>query len=849
MATNPCGLSFEETVEIIKNNVLGGTYNGRTDVMRALLNAGFSYPEATEVTNWYYKIYRRIAKNRKPVVAATLSPTERREKVMASMAVDYLSGDTGGMPMSEPDLKHLESIYKKSADAATPSLKERFDEEANAFIAQFMPTYTNQLFSSSVYARPLLSTVFFVKSLLSNFFNGVERSLTDTIWDGKKMDFKFLGKFDGLGNKAFVNVLKGGVPATNLYQSEQTSGGSARLEEFPMGEQAKKSNVQQLYYGAMRLFTKWSNRLNSAPDTRGIFRSAERHFYQLMKERYRNLGKSDQEATQQALTDMDLDDRDAAIQAVEANFAKLGLPSTGKNGKRTSEFNVAVAEYRRRKRDNVIWEKAIQLSKNDFWKRNMTQQSELGFGDYGIFGLKVRLLSALRNKIAGENKSKLSAAFNMYAFGFLNGAANFAEDAIERMPLYGTVKLIALQARKKNVTDKMLIDDISRRQKDIIVKNVTTALFFLLAKEVEEKFCPSQKDKVSSGDIAGGFVPIGVCGIPAAIPPQMLPMYKVYQIINNDSKDDGEYFDTVLSILPILVQSNNMGLSGSIDRVVENVSKYKEAKRRGDSVKMTELIGANTKGITRMASDYVNNFLPLPSRLMNEAGTFTQRSQGGQQRQQELPFSVNDMGTPNGVFRTLGKMLISNLGNVTGVSELWIAAMGSNKPYAVDWQGRTTAQFRGSDIIGNGITYNQFDEVLIEAGVHPPYIPRTQKVKVDANAVVEEFLDEKVKSETKEVRYMTDEEYHNVSIALGKFNKDFFTFYYDGLVREIKEDKRLTQKSLRSLFEKTKGAAVEAIEIGKSHPDEIYQHVVDVWEGKDKKKKTRKVTETIYDEE
>ena len=119
----------------------------------------------------------------------------------------------------------------------------------------------------------------------------------------------------------------------------------------------------------MKFYTKWSNRFNAAPDTRGIFSNAERHFYQLSKEKYRALGKSDEEATQMALKDIELDDKAKAVEMATIKFNELKEPIFKKDGKTTtSEFNVAVSEYQRLHRNDEMWGRALHLSKNDFWK-------------------------------------------------------------------------------------------------------------------------------------------------------------------------------------------------------------------------------------------------------------------------------------------------------------------------------------------------------------------------------------------------------------------------------------------------------------------------------------------------
>lgn len=847
MAATPCGLSFQETVDIIKTKVLTGNYNGRQEVMQGLLDNNYTYSEAKEVTDYYFKVYNRLSesyKNSKPNVI--LTPEQKRQKQLNNIAVNYLNGKIGGVPVNDNDADHLQAIYEKVANADTPTLKEKYNEEASIFMQKFMPGYANEIFKTSVYARPLLSAVFFVKSLTSNLHAQLERYITNSLYDGKKMDFTTLSKFSDLANASMSNVLSGGIPATSLYQSEANIGwNKGRVEEFSLkGTDADGNKLKAGYFWLMKLMSKWSNRFNAAPDTRGIFSNAERHMYQLLKEKYRELGNDEKTATQNALQDMELDDRQTAINMAVAKFQELGLETTKKNGKYTSELLVAASEYQRIHRDEDIWAKALQLSKNDFWKRNMTAASEMGFGDYGIFGLKAQAFSAIRDKLEKHSKNKLASAFNLYAFGFINGAANFAEDAIERMPLYALVKLLFLQNTKGKTTDAELQRDISRRQKDIIVKNFLTVAFFLASKMAEKMLCPDREGKVDSGQISSGRTQIGPCGIPVLVPPQMMAMYKMYSIIDNFTDNDEEFFDTVLNVLPVLAQSNQVGLGGSIDKLGEDMANYGVAAKQGNEVKMEQYKVSGLKSVTRMGADMANSFLPIPSRLMAEVGVAVQKGRGVTQKQQDLPFAINEKGNPLSFLRTLGKVSVANLGNVTGVSEIMIAAKGSNKNYSVDWQGRKVAQFRGSDIVGNGIQYNRNDDVLAEAGVKAPYVSRLQNIEYEETKEEKKgFLNRDVELKTKKVRFMTDEEYFNVSRALGDFNKAFMDENGDEIIEVIKSDKVVAAKQLDLVFRASKKAALEALEKEKGGS---YEEILDYVNKKWNTKKNQIISQTTF---
>lgn len=831
--SNPCGLSYDHIVDIIKNKVMGGKYNSRQEVMDALVTDGFSYDEAKAVADFYYKIYNRLATNKKEKVPITLTGKQRTDRKIKNLAIDYLNGSVGAFQMSDQDFEHLEKIYEKQAAADTPTLKAKYDDEAAVFVQKFMPGYTDELFRSFVYAKPLLSGIFFIKSLTSNLYGQFERSFFNSIWDGKKIDYKGLNKFNDLANASALHVLEGGIPAASLYQAESgfdpTRG---RVEEYSIqGTAADANKKKATYYKLINFLSKWSNRFNAMPDTRGIFHNAERHFYQLSKEYYRNEGYSDADATAKALQDMELDDINSAKMMAEAKFKELGLEAYDKNDKPTNEFKVTVAEYQRRGREENRWKKALQLSKNDFWKKNMMLPTELGFGDYGLFGLKAQLLVRFRDYIEKRTKNKLASAFNLSAFGFINGAANFAEDALERVPPYAAVKLAFLQHKKGNVTDGELQNDIMRRQKDIIAKNLVTTSFFLFSRMIENLICGDKSGRETSSQISEGRTQIGPCGIPVIVPPQMLATYKWYRIIDAAVDNDEEFFGTVLNMLPVLVQANNVGLGGAADKFGTAVTNYVTASAAGDQVRA----GEEKQKMVNVAVDYGigvgNTFLPIPSRLGSELGVTAQRIQGQTQRQQPLPFAIDAAGNPKGAIDNFGKVAIASLGNVTGINDMVTAAIGSDRPYALDWLGRKVVQFRGSDITGSGIKYEAADDILAEAGVKPPYIYRLQKVKGedDSEKSKSRFLGIDVNEISTKQRYLTDREYFMASEALGNFNKEFFRDNQDDLIGMVNENKDFARKFIESVFQSTKRVAIEAIEKGIDNSDDIQAYINKKW--------------------
>lgn len=843
MAINPCGISYQQALKIIEDNVLTGNYNGRKEVMDGLLDAGYSYSEATEVTDTYFKIYKRVSSTFKPKPTIVPTAKEKARKRLNNMAVDYLNGKLQGFQMSSSDENKLLEFYEKADKADTPTLKEKFNEQANQFAQKFMPDYTNDLFKSNVYAKPLLSAVFFAKSITTNIHAQVERIITNTILrNPKAIDFTNLFKFGDLANQAALNVVKGGVPATSIQQTEQNLGaGKARLEEFSIsGTEAESNRAKATYYKAMNLITKWSSRFNNAPDTRGIYANAERHMYELLKEKYTEEGMSVADAKQAALEHMELSDREEAVRSMTAKFNELGLP-TG-----TSEFRVAVAEFQRRNRDNEIWSKSLELAKNDFWKRNMTVASKMGFGDYGIFGLKAQILTSIRNAVEKRSNSKAASAFNLFAFGFVNGAANFAEDAIERIPLYAAVKFGALQY-KKGSADAELAKDIARRQRDIIAKNIMTFTFFVAAKMAEELLCDEYAGRQSTKEISSGRVQTGICGIPMIIPPQLMVSYKLYKMIDEATDNDEDFWNSVLNMMPVIMQENQMGLSGTLDKVSEGAAKMVTAKANGQETYFREEGKKMMSNVVKSAVGYANSFLPIPSRLLSEAATVTTRTfERKAQPQMDLPFAIDEMGREKGWMASFGKVSVAALGNVTGINDIALAASGAQKTYAVDWLGRKVLQFRGSDIVGSGIQYTSADDIVASAGVATPYLSRLSKVTTEKiKEKSKDVTGGDVTSEVVKARYMTDEEFFNANVGMAMFNKEFFKEHEEGLVEMVKEDREDANKYLNGVFKKVKKRAVEAINEGMVTSEEVYGYISKSMQ--EDRRRARKTTKTVME--
>ncbi len=100
------------------------------------------------------------------------------------------------------------------------------------------------------------------------------------------------------------------------------------------------------------------------------------------------------------------------------------------------------------------------------------------------------------------------------------------------------------------------------------------------------------------------------------------------------------------------------------------------------------------------------------------------------------------------------------------------------------------------------------------------------------------FSGERIAKTTKTVRYLTDEEYFNVSVALGNFNKEYFEKNEAKMVALVKADKALARKEFKRVFTAVKKRAIEAVAEGKDTDAEILSYVKRTWEGKGKRRTT-----------
>jgi hypothetical protein len=311
-------------------------------------------------------------------------------------------------------------------------------------------------------------------------------------------------------------------------------------------------------------------------------------------------------------------------------------------------------------------------------------------------------------------------------------------------------------------------------------------------------------------------------------------------------KKDEDWSNLALKTLPVLTQENNLGLSGAIDKFGNSITNIGVASAQGNDVRLAEEKDKLVKNVVRMGADYANSFIPLPSRIISEVGVIGQKAQGLTQKQMDLPFAIDEVGNKKGAFETLSKVSLAALGNVTGINEISLAALGSKKNYAVDWQGRKIVQFRGSDITGSGVQYLKADDILATAGVPAPYLNRLEKIKVDENkSKTLTFDGKKINKTEKQIRYLTDEEYFNASVALGDFNREYFADNENEMIKLVKEDKGTSQKIFKSLFISTKKSAIEAVSKGKKTSSEIKSYI----ERKVGKRKSFKISDTDLQEE
>ncbi len=76
-------------------------------------------------------------------------------------------------------------------------------------------------------------------------------------------------------------------------------------------------------------------------------------------------------------------------------------------------------------------------------------------------------------------------------------------------------------------------------------------------------------------------------------------------------------------------------------------------------------------------------------------------------------------------------------------------------------------------------------------------------------------------------------------MALGDFNKEYFKSKSSEIIKAIKNNKTDAQSEIKSVFDKTKATAIEAVQEGKKTNKEILRHIKENWETEKKRTRTK----------
>lgn len=833
---NPCGLSYEKIVDIIKNARINKM--SKLDVTAELMANGLDYEEANEVANKYNSLYKN---NVKKVQKKDFTNFSEQEK---NVAKSYLDGVSSNLQMTQQDWDNVRDLYgkaKKAYDKGAKNLAASFSEKASLYIAERSSDLTGDVFSSFLHIKPLTSIGFLLNSTQANLFQRWENSVVESIrslFTKGYLDLRSLPAENRKFAYAYTKSLLGGaMPISDALETDV--GKSPFRSEYATLPQ---TGLKGWYYRALQTWNKIGGKLINTPDTFALVANSERHILQLYKEKYLADGDSIREATRKAYEAIALRDETTATSEVDALFTELGLEKFNKNGSTTSEYNLAVQEARRSGRDTEIVDKAMLLSKNDLFKEIMTKPSELGFIQTGLPGMLARLLDAVKRGVFGDlnkaGKFKKLVAFN--TFGYVNGSMAWLDKILEAHAGYALVKILAGQAQKKSVSDPEIIKDISRKQIQLIAKQFYVAAVLLalqgIKKILENTVCQGDSiDEIPQTKIINSTHQFTLCGrtIPMFFAPQLKIAYSwwdtVATLVKGEGGEDDEVLDLAFQPFIMAADESRWGET-KFHKMMQYKTDLLESK---NEVQKTETMGRMVKIGTDLGVNYANGFLPLPTRPLGEIGSLTNLAKGNTVKQQDVILSTDSEGQYTNMFSTIAKSGKVSLYNAIGITD-WMNSFGLKEGQeAIDYQGRKVGVLRNMYLVGDGVQYNKVDEMYALTGVKPPYLSRYMKVEdTDQPEKYKSILSNKgYELAVPKIQYLTNDEFAAAARGTARFYKEWWEENYDKVkekyLSENDDDKKFIIKDVEKISDvaNLSKKVIDAIDGGKTTEDDIYTYL------------------------
>jgi hypothetical protein len=825
-----CGISHNSIVNAIKNSIANAKTNGekfnKNHVVEELIKEGLSPIESNEIAKLYYSAYKS-----EMVTAIKKSDVIKSDKQFVKDATKVIEGVIPN-PINEQNEKKIRELYDKAKVAREAGAKtdaNRYELEANEFIVSLNPDVAREMsFSTFMYTSPLLTPRFAVSSYTANAIQSLNTSLRLLLNKGyMKLDFKGLKNHARLTAK---DILTGnGISAMDVRESEE---GSLTVRGERVEAPTKLASFRNV-------ISRIGKKIIDTPDTLGILLNAEKWYGALSLRNKLDAGLSIKEAVAKVQEEMSLRDINEAEAEVDEYFKKIGEDVNAKGFKNSLRYRIAVEEVRRSNRDAEIADRAFLKSSKAFYKERMTKETKLGFGDTGLFGMYARIAGEMRDNLrakaeanakAGNLKSSsLQNALSLKLFGFLSGSSAFIERSLELIPIYGAIKIGALQYKKGSAVDKIVKEDIKDRQMEILTNNISAMLYFTglqLIKAIAESNC-EEYSKVNALPNIESKYRTTICGkaVPLlAIPPQYELAFGFYNYFLNKKEITPDMYD-VLGAFTSIFQMSRWGSDAPSSKLAKLIDDASLAKQRGDEFSSSEYTAKALKVGFAIATDYATTSIGLPTPTVKNIANLVDYK--GEQYDIITPVGVSIKSSPTEFFlKSTVNAAAYSLANAVGIQGANIYNENKNLP-ALDWQGRPIYTLQAGYFVGDGVQYNKIDNLLAQNEVSPPYLDPYKEYEIKGKSTIIYKKDAlgKTKIEHKDVAYLNKEQFEAVQGAMIEYNQKWFEKHYDDYLK-YQDDEEYTNKSrLQKYFKRLETQALKAVEDGKETKESVKRYL------------------------
>lgn len=810
---NPCGISTTDTLNTIRAAFLSSinTKSPETvkkDIIAALISdMGFSVSEANKISNLYYSEYKDNLKSNPPAELSSM------DKVLKKSAQEYLNFEADAPLLSDPEIEFIKKEYDRANNfRSVGSVTKASEIESNVstlLLSKMKDVAKTKVFEGFLYTKPLISFRFTYSSFVSNWIENLIRVTTSAFANKGGINLKELTSIFGskYGFLKASNVLQGGVTAMDTATTENNNTTNARPEKLRLGGLSS----------AYATVSEFAKKVIDVPDTLGIITGTDLHYRTLITNKKYDeliaagLKKSDAKiaartyASQQMVL---MNDADAMIVADKV-FTDNAI-AVDNLFRKSNEYKIAVEEIKRSRRDEEVTQRAFLKSSEDYFKSKMTQTSELGAAYNGIFGLFARGINVIKTQLTQSaeeaakggnvNTSKFKTAMGLQLFGFLNGASAFAEKGIEAVPIYGLLKIAALQVSGKKLNEE-LRTEIGQKQRDIAMRmSVGLVMYGLLRgiKALKEDNCENADIKVPESKIYGKYRTT-ICGkqvSPFIIPPQFEAAFGFYNWLFDtgiDEKKDSALQDAVGAVMGLLSNAR-VGADQPSVKMVDNLIEGAAQSKRGNELAAAESYSKAINNGMGIAVNFANSFLPIPTRPIQEIGSYLSPIQ-------RQPRPIYDIKDPENVIKTIGNAAKYNLANLAGITS-YIEFFGTpNKPM-LDWQGRTVINLRAGYFVGEGIQYNKYDDLFAQSNAPLPYLSPYREILSGKSEIQKSKDPLSTKGELltfQPKRYLSEDEFYEVQKQAANFNANFFKKNADDYFKmdKVERERKLTGYSNR----------------------------------------------------